>query len=240
VLRQARYRVLFNTLLAGAEDVDEGLVDADSPFKGSRLFGMSFAPGNGIAVSLLLPSCYVFAPAESACFPPKVTGTALHIVEHSTMKDGRLLVGSKGGQRYRVIQVIKELPVLVCEVEWLKDDPDVMTPDDDFTLEELGVETRTLFLNTLRLSNKSKGGDDSEEPEGLAKQLEELNATELSFWMMNVFAEHPSEQQQMLDMTRARERLERARSVLRETLSYLSATSALKSALSDIEKKDTE
>lgn len=72
--RQARYRVLFNTLLAGAEDVDEGLVDEESPFKGTRLFGMSFAPGNGIAV----------------------TGTALHIVEHSTMKDGRLLVGSKG------------------------------------------------------------------------------------------------------------------------------------------------
>ena len=139
-----------------------------------------------------------------------------------------------------MIQVIKELPVLVCEVEWLKDEPDVMSPDDDFTLEELGVETRTLFLNTLRLSNKSKGGDDAEEPEGLAKQLEQLNAQELSFWMMNVFAEHPSEQQQMLDMTRARERLERARSVLRETLSYLSATSALKSALSDIEKKDTE
>lgn len=207
---------------------------------------MSFAPGNGIAV----------------------TGTALHIVEHSQLKDGRLLVGSKGGQRYRVIQVIKELPVLICEVEWLKDEPDVMKPDDDFTLEELGVETRQvgvpsppvvgllpphadtpsrvrslpcqLFLNTLKLSNKTKTGNDDDEPEGLAQQLEKLNAQELSFWMMNVFAEHPSEQQMMLDMTSARERLERARSVLRETLSYLSATSALKSALSDIEKKENE
>jgi ATP-dependent Lon protease len=30
---EARYRVLFNTLLAGADDVDEGLVDEESPFK---------------------------------------------------------------------------------------------------------------------------------------------------------------------------------------------------------------
>lgn len=185
--------------------------------QGTRLFGLSFAPGNGIAV----------------------TGTALHIVEHTQMKDGRLLVGSKGGQRYRVVQVIKELPVLICEVEWMKDEPDVMKPDDEFTLEELADETRTLFLNTLRLSNKAKTGD-ADEPEGLAEQLGQLDAQALSWWMMNVFVEHPQEQQMMLDMTSARERLERARSVLRETCSYLSATSALKSALSDIEKKEEE
>lgn len=104
--------------------------------------------------------------------------------------------------------------MLICEVEWLKDEQDVMKPDDEFTLDELADETRTLFLNTLRLSNKAKTGD-ADEPEGLAQQLGQLDAQGLSFWMMNVFVEHPQEQQMMLDMTSARERLERARSVLR-------------------------
>ena len=42
-----RYRVLFNTLLAGSPDVEEGLVQADSPFAGSKRFGMCYLDERG-------------------------------------------------------------------------------------------------------------------------------------------------------------------------------------------------
>ncbi len=182
--------MLFNTLLAGADGLEEDLINDESPFKGTRTFGMNFAQTSSMAA----------------------TGTALHIEEHQRLPDGRMLVNSRGGQRYRVLRVVKELPVLVCEVEWLVDEPDMMTPDDDFTLPELAEETRTLFVNTLRLSNKTKG-DERDAPE-LPDELAALSPQELSFWLMRVFAEHPREQQLLLDMTSTRERMERARTVL--------------------------
>ena len=39
---EARYRVLFSTLLADARDIDQELVQQDSLFRGSRQFGMCF------------------------------------------------------------------------------------------------------------------------------------------------------------------------------------------------------
>lgn len=44
---QHRYRVLFNTLLAGDPDVEEGLVQEDSPYAGSRRFGMCYLDEGG-------------------------------------------------------------------------------------------------------------------------------------------------------------------------------------------------
>lgn len=35
-----RYRVLFNTLLKGADDLEEGLIQDEKPFAGTRRFGM--------------------------------------------------------------------------------------------------------------------------------------------------------------------------------------------------------
>jgi hypothetical protein len=39
------YRVLFNTLMDGEADIEEGLVQKDSPFAGTRKFGMCFVDG---------------------------------------------------------------------------------------------------------------------------------------------------------------------------------------------------
>ncbi len=49
---EPRYRVLFNTLLDGAEGVEEGLVQKDSPFCGARRFGMCFLDGDGRLASI--------------------------------------------------------------------------------------------------------------------------------------------------------------------------------------------
>lgn len=47
IKKQARYRVLFSTLLAGEKDLEEGFVQEDSPFKGTRQFGLAFVNSQG-------------------------------------------------------------------------------------------------------------------------------------------------------------------------------------------------
>jgi ATP-dependent Lon protease len=69
--------VLFNTLLDGAENVDEGLVQKDSPFVGTRKFGMCFVTRDGRMASI---------------------GTTLEIQQHVTESDGRLYVTQKVGE----------------------------------------------------------------------------------------------------------------------------------------------
>ena len=152
------------------------------------------------------------------------TGTALVIQQFKHLESGRMLVSSRGLQRYRVRRVLQESPVLLCEVEWLVDVADVAR-DDDLPLEELAGDVRTLFETTLQLSNKQQGDTRTTE---LADELGALSPVELSFWLMRIFQEHPSQQQNLLDSTSTRERLTSAQTVLRETCSYLSATSALK------------
>jgi hypothetical protein len=45
-LRPHRYRVLFNTLMAGEADIEDGLVQTESPFAGTKQFGMCYVDGS--------------------------------------------------------------------------------------------------------------------------------------------------------------------------------------------------
>ena len=45
---EARYRVLFSTLLKGADDLEEGLIQDDKDFAGTRRFGMCWVSVPGI------------------------------------------------------------------------------------------------------------------------------------------------------------------------------------------------
>eukprot|EP00798_Chlamydomonas_sp_ICE-L_P024705 gene24705-10341_t len=70
---EARYRVLFNTLLAGEPKVEEGLVNTDSPYVGTKRFGMCFIDGGRM----------------------NSIGTILEIVDFAQLEDGRLFVTAK-------------------------------------------------------------------------------------------------------------------------------------------------
>ena len=45
--------------------------------------------------------------------------------EFSPVADGRIFVQNKGKERFKVIKIISEKPVLTCEVEVLKEDEEV-------------------------------------------------------------------------------------------------------------------
>ena len=153
-------------------------------------------------------------------------------------------------QRYVVRKVLAEKPVLLCEVEWLKDENDSST--EELSVAEVATQSRQLFLDTLALSNKSKGNI-----ENFAGQLEEelksMTPRELSFWMTRVFngatemmssipfrsplSGHLDEKQRMASSTSIRERFMKANVVLTETRNFLSAKAALQAAFADDEGK---
>lgn len=101
-----RYRVLFSTLLAGSDKVDEGLVQQNSPFAGSRRFGM----------------CYYEQDSKRGRL--SAIGTTLEIHDVLLEDQGRMIVTNKGIERFKIIGIIKEAPVLICEVEVLPEDQD--------------------------------------------------------------------------------------------------------------------
>lgn len=69
--------MLFNTLLAGSDGLEDGLINPDKAWCGSRRFGMSF-----------------YDPRSSGLAS---IGTVLEIKRHERLDDGRLLVENVGG-----------------------------------------------------------------------------------------------------------------------------------------------
>jgi hypothetical protein len=73
------------------------LVQEDSPFRGTKRFGMCFVSNDGLAA----------------------LGTVLEIVKHAVFEDGRMLVLCKGRERFCLQKIIAEKPVLRCTVKVL-------------------------------------------------------------------------------------------------------------------------
>jgi len=206
---EARYRVLFNTLLYGLDDVEEGMVQKDSVFCGTRRFGLVYVNPRGGLASI---------------------GCCLEIEKHRQLEDGRLLVVMRGVERFRIRRVVADKPVLITEVEVLEDE------EDEETLKELegegglAEEVRELFCNTLTLGRKMQG---KPAQESFPSQLFELPAPRMSFWIAGMFS-GAEEQQQLLELSTCRGRLEREKEILKGTLDYLTASAALKSALGEM------
>jgi Lon protease-like protein len=135
---EPRYRVLFSTLLgAGEEGVEEGLVQTESPYCGTRTFGLCYCAQDGRMAAV---------------------GTELKIEQHLHEQDGRIYVTSKGTERFRVTRVVKERPVLICEVETLPEDSDGSADKNDPAIsaraKELAAEVAETLRSTLRLHLK--------------------------------------------------------------------------------------
>ena len=153
------------------------------------------------------------------------TGTTLHIDAHRTLDDGRMLVENTGQRRFRVVDVVQERPVLVCDVEYLDGEEE----EGEGELKELGAEVMQLFQNVLDLNFKLKDMDAEE----LAGKIdfaakERMGPREISFWIASMFSDAESEQQFLLEMESTELRLQREKSLLAEAQKYLSAQSALK------------
>jgi Lon protease-like protein len=200
---EARYRVLFSTLLSGSEGIDEGLVAPDKPWLGTRKFGLSFFDNQAGGLASV--------------------GTVLHIQQHALLDDGRMLIESIGKERYKILNVVEQQPVLVCDVEVLPEDDD--SGED---LKTLAGEVAQLYRDVARISMKLRDAPviaDASEPPALTT----LGPRDFSFWVASLFS-GAYNQQALLEIDTTTERLKAESELLGNTLKYLTAQSALQSA----------
>ncbi|KAF6266312.1 hypothetical protein COO60DRAFT_1456644 [Scenedesmus sp. NREL 46B-D3] len=167
-------------------------------------------------------------------------GTTLEIKHFIMESSGRMYVTNKGIERFRVRNVVRKLPVLVCDVEVL--------PEDDDQSDEakaLAAQVADLFRNVLRLHLKmskakprqgaSRGSSassealnsDAEDEVLEAAELTELSPSQLSYWIAHAFSDNRLTQQGLLELNKTRERLQDEKALLENTLKYYSAAAAL-------------
>ncbi|KAG2427714.1 hypothetical protein HYH02_014545 [Chlamydomonas schloesseri] len=205
---EARYRVLFNTILSGEPGVEEGLVQADSPFCGTRKFGM----------------CYVDGRSDpSGASRMASIGTMLEVVDFAHVQDGRIFITTKGRERFRVRSIVRERPIMIAEVEDLDEDD-----DDGDEVTGLAKEVADLLRATIKLNvklNNVEASDDQLEPEELAG----LRPRDLSYWVASFFGDIKVLQQSLLEEDTTTKRLTREKEILSDTVKHYSAVLALKS-----------
>jgi Lon protease-like protein len=207
--------VLFSTLLAGSEGIDDGLINPEKTWTGTRRFGLSF-----------------FDPQSQGLAS---VGTILEIKAHTLLDDGRILIDNLGRERYKILEVVEERPVLVCKIQYLDstlEEEDKKKGDNNNSDEEekeLAVKAAELFKSVVQLSIKLR---DSPLPSEVAdpSQLRELSPRDLSFWMASLIAGNPYQQQALLEEETTMDRLKAVVDLMESTLKYLSAQSALQSA----------
>ena len=92
---------------------------------------------------------------------PFDVGTTAHIIETSSMGQGRLSVTAVGGQRFRALSFGRELPYLSAQVEFLDDTGSAVAPslaanvrDDAIALVRAMMALRGGFVGNVELSDE--------------------------------------------------------------------------------------
>ena len=208
-----RYRVLFNTLLSGADDVEDGLVVGDAPWAGSRAFGLCFSDGAGGVAGV---------------------GTRLLVREHAQLDGGRMAVNARGLERFRIIGVVARAPVVTARVEILSDGPDATSPEVAAAADAVRASFRALLALNQKLgvldaaSLKDKWRAQDADPASLEPpELAALAPAPLSYWIATYMADSPAHQQALLQEDSTVARLGAALAVLQGTVSFLRAKAAV-------------
>jgi len=205
---EARYRVLFSTLLYGESGIEEGLADPNSEFAGSKEFGMCYVDKEGNIASV---------------------GCLLNIGEHQLLDDGRLYIQNKATKRFQVTEVVEQKPVLICKVKFIEENSTEVDKDPETC--ELAKEVADIFQKALSLGSSLEGSSsDAEAPTPPKPEQLNLPPTELSYWLATLFPQDPQEQQLMLQIIGSKARLERLKEIFEATYNYHLAKKSIKSA----------
>ena len=217
-----RYRVLFNTLLSGADDVEDGLVVGDAPWAGSCAFGLCFSDGAGGVAGV---------------------GTRLLVREHAQLDGGRMAVNARGLERFRIIGVVARAPVVTARVEILSDGPDATSPEAAAAADAVRASFRALLAKAKAKKPAAKASAKGKAPAGkrgaeaapATVRLEvdvtalgaKLAPAPLSYWIATYMADSPAHQQALLQEDSTVARLGAALAVLQGTVSFLRAKAAV-------------
>ena len=154
-------------------------------------------------------------------------GCCAEVLQHQTGEDGRSNIVTLGQQRFRVLDVVREAPYRTALVSWIEDEP-LESPD------ALGILTQSVdqaLRDVVELTGKLTGS-----PASLPEDLPDL-PRELSFWIgAHLGGPVADQQQELLELTSTRERLEQEYAMLDETRRQLAARTVLRDTLANTEE----
>ena len=150
-------------------------------------------------------------------------GCCAEIIQHQTGEDGRSNIVTLGQQRFRVLNVTRDTPFRSAMVSWIEDDP----VDDMTSLHSLTESVASALRDVVELPGKL-----TYSPASLPEDLPDL-PRELSFWIgAHLGGPVADQQQELLELTSTRSRLEQEFNILDETRRQLAARTVLRDTLS--------
>ncbi len=150
-------------------------------------------------------------------------GCCAEVIQHQTGEDGRSNIVTLGQQRFRVLNVTRETPFRTAMVSWIEDDP----VEDMNSLHSLTESVASALKDVVELTGKL-----TDTPTALPEDLPDL-PRELSFWIgAHLGGPVADQQQELLELTSTRSRLEQEFSMLDETRRQLAARTVLRDTLS--------
>ena len=150
-------------------------------------------------------------------------GCCAEVIQHQTGEDGRSNIITLGQQRFRVLNVTRETPFRSAMVSWIEDDPE----DNIDELHTLTESVTTALRDVVELTGKL-----TDSPTALPEDLPDL-PRELSFWIgAHLGGPVADQQQELLELTCTRTRLEQEFEMLDETRRQLAARTVLRDTLS--------
>jgi len=150
-------------------------------------------------------------------------GCCAEVIQHQTGDDGRSNIVTLGKQRFRVLNVTRETPFRTAMVSWIEDEPE----GDLDQLHSLSDSVTKALRDVVELTGKL-----TDSPTALPDDLPDL-PRELSFWIgAHLGGPVADQQQELLELTSTRIRLEQEYEMLDETRRQLAARTVLRDTLS--------
>ena len=152
-------------------------------------------------------------------------GCCAEVLQHQTTEDGRSYIVSLGQQRFRVLNITRETPFRNAMVSWMEDDTIEDLSDLHGLSDSVGSALKDVFALTAKLQNRELDVPDD---------IPDL-PRELSFWIgAHLDNRAAAEQQELLELTDTRQRLERQFEMLDHTRRQLAA----RTVLMDLKEQD--
>ena len=145
-------------------------------------------------------------------------GCVTEIGEVVKLKDGRLNIMTVGLQRFRIVEIVKQLPYLVGKVEWLDDsiaDAEVL---------DVGGQVDKSLREVVGLANKLT------RKENIVPEDLPTDPLYLSYWVASLFFNSSDDRQELLELCDTGARLKKELSLLDSLKSELAARAAIEDA----------
>ena len=147
---------------------------------------------------------------------PSAVGCCTEILQYQPMEGDRSAIVTRGQERFRVLNTVRDTPFCVGLVSWLEDAP----PTADLT--HLVRKVHGALGDVVQLSAKLSGKS-FHLPEDIPSDPEEI-----SFWLASRLENATAAQQHLLEITDTAHRLEQEYALLDNARRQLAARTALK------------